>query len=79
MIIAPDVVQAVLVLAAILGMIGAAWSAFGARSLYDDVGRGYMDVGDSDPFEQSEDEPLELLEVRQLVRATEAMRQRRGE
>ena len=69
----------VMLAAAVLGAIAACWSAFGRRDIYEQVGRGYLDVAAADPAEQRGPEPLELTEVREMLDATERLRSARGE
>jgi hypothetical protein len=69
----------VLLTATALGAVAAFLSALGASRIYERVGRGYLDVGDADPVVQSGTEPLEVTDVREMLEATDAMRQSRGE
>jgi hypothetical protein len=62
-----------------VGAVAAFWSALGAGRVYERVGRGYLDVTNADPVEQSGEEPLELTEVREMLEATDALRRARGE
>jgi hypothetical protein len=69
----------VLMVAAGVGAVAACLSAFGASRIYERVGRGYLDVGAKDPVLRTGPEPLELTEVREMLEATDALRQARGE
>jgi hypothetical protein len=69
----------VLLAATGIGALCACLSALGASRIYQRVGRGYLDVADADPVEQSGKEPLELTEVREMVEATAALRRARRE
>lgn len=69
----------VLLVATGVGAVGAFWSAIGSGRDYERVGRGFLDVTDRDPVAQAGDEPLELTEVREMLDATDALRQARGQ
>jgi len=60
-----------------LGAVAACLSALGVGHIYERVGRGYLDVTDTDPVIQPANEPLEVTEVRELQAATEALRRER--
>ena len=70
----------VVVLAATgVGALAACLSSLGAGKIYERVGSGYLDVGATDPVVQPAREPLELTEVREMLEATDTLRQARGE
>jgi hypothetical protein len=69
----------VLLAATAVGAVAAILSALGSGQIYERVGRGYLDVTETDPVVQSGNEPLEVTEVRELLEATEALRLARGE
>jgi hypothetical protein len=69
----------VMLAAGVLGAIAACLSALGRKKIYEQVGRGYLDVAAADPAEQTGTEPLEVTEVREMLEATETLRTARGE
>jgi hypothetical protein len=73
----PHEFGAVMLAASGLGAVAACLSALGVGRIYERVGRGYLDVADTDPVVQSAEEPLEVTEVREMQAATEALRRER--
>jgi hypothetical protein len=74
----PHEFGAVMLAASALGAVAACMSALGVGRIYERVGRGYLDVADTDPVVQSTEEPLEVTEVREMREATDALRRARG-
>jgi hypothetical protein len=68
----------VLLIAAAVGAVAAFVGALGASRGYENVGRGFLDVSDHAPVMQAGDEPLELTEVREMLDATDTLRQAHG-
>jgi hypothetical protein len=80
----PNEFGIVLLAATGVGAVAAFLSALGAGRIYERVGRGYLDVGATDPVAKAGGEalelrePLELTEVREMLDATDSLRRARG-
>jgi hypothetical protein len=76
----PELLQTVLLGAAVLGAVGALLSFVGGN-LYDGIGRGYLDVSDSSDGPSGASDAWNgdaALEIRQLIEARSALRRRHG-
>jgi hypothetical protein len=72
-------IGAAVMVAIVVGVLGAIWALAGTKRAYDSIGRGFLDVSDSAPTPDPGEGWAELDEVRQLLAARAVHRARRGE